>query len=136
MLHDSMAGAWASAEASERAWQTGRLLAYLAADQILTSPVKYLPQRGTPVLEDIVHGRTHLMQQIDIIDPRLVVLMGRVAARAVLGMDDPITKEHGHIIERDGGSGRACRQSWQAWDCCHDCWQPPGCGECRRDSRT
>jgi hypothetical protein len=34
ILHDSMAAAWAWAEAEERAWQTERLLAYLAPEQI------------------------------------------------------------------------------------------------------
>lgn len=89
--------------------QSGRVLDRLLAaiglnrvDVYLTSPVKYLPRRGTPTVEQITHGRTHLLQQIDVIDPRLVVLMGRVAARAVLGVDVPITKEHGNVIERDG----------------------------------
>jgi DNA polymerase len=89
--------------------QSGRVLDQLFArtglnreDVFITSPVKYLPKRGTPTQQDIVHGRTHLLQQIDIIDPRIVVLMGRVAVRAVLGMDVVITREHGCIIERDG----------------------------------
>lgn len=38
-------------------------------DVYLTSPVKYHPPRGTPTLQAIVHGRTHLLRQIDIIDP-------------------------------------------------------------------
>lgn len=89
--------------------QSGRVLDRLLSriglsrdDVYITSPVKYLPKRGTPTQRDIAHGRTHLMQQIDIIDPQLVVLMGRVAARAVLDMDVAITKEHGRTVERDG----------------------------------
>ncbi len=89
--------------------QSGRVLDRLLAstglsrdDVFITSPVKYLPRRGTPAQEDIAHGRMHLMRQIDIIDPRLIVLMGRVAARAVLGRDIAIRSEHGQVVERQG----------------------------------
>jgi uracil-DNA glycosylase family 4 len=89
--------------------QSGRVLDRLFSqigltrdDVYLTSPVKYLPQRGTPTQQDIIHGRTHLLQQIDIIDPQLVVLMGRVAAQAVLDQQVPIKREHGRVVERDG----------------------------------
>ncbi|MFZ5845746.1 MAG: uracil-DNA glycosylase, partial [Patescibacteria group bacterium] len=30
-------------------------------DVFITSPVKYLPKRGTPLVEDIKHGREHLL---------------------------------------------------------------------------
>src|SRR5437762_582030 len=30
-------------------------------DVFITSPVKYLPLRGTPTPQDIAHGRVHLM---------------------------------------------------------------------------
>jgi uracil-DNA glycosylase len=87
--------------------QSGRVLDRLFSqigltrdDVYLTSPVKYLPQRGTPTQQDIIHGRTHLLQQIDIIDPQLVVLMGRVAAQAVLDQQVPIKREHGRVVER------------------------------------
>lgn len=82
-----------------------RLLATLElsrADVFITSPVKYLPKRGTPSPEAIAHGRTHLRQQLDVVAPRLVVLMGRVAARAVLDSDVAVMKEHGRVIEQDG----------------------------------
>jgi uracil-DNA glycosylase len=89
--------------------QSGRVLDRLLTtiglrrqDIYLTSPVKYLPRRGTPTREQIEHGREHLRRQLDIINPRLVVLMGRVAARALLDRDVAVTKEHGRIIEHDG----------------------------------
>lgn len=53
-------------------------------DVYITSPVKYLPLRGTPTPQDIAHGRIHLMKQLNIIDPKIVVLLGRVAAEGVL----------------------------------------------------
>lgn len=69
----------------------------------ITSPVKYLPDRGTPTSEDIAHGRVHLLKQFDVIKPKVVVLLGRVAAEGVLEKKVFVAKEHGKIIEeRDG----------------------------------
>lgn len=67
-------------------------------DVYITSPVKYLPDRGTPTSEDIAHGRTHLVKQFEIIQPKLVVLLGRVAAEGVLEKKVQVTKEHGKIL--------------------------------------
>lgn len=72
-------------------------------DVYITSPVKYLPDRGTPTSQDILHGRTHLLTQLDIIKPRIVVLLGRVAAEGVLQKKIQVTKEHGKILEEKDG---------------------------------
>ncbi len=69
----------------------------------ITSPVKYLQDRGTPTSEDIKHGKTHLDKQLALIQPKLVVLLGRVAAEGVLGKKVFVIKEHGQIIEKRGG---------------------------------
>jgi uracil-DNA glycosylase len=69
----------------------------------ITSPVKYLPDRGTPTSEDISHGRIHLMKQLEIIKPKIVVLLGRVAAEGVLEKKVAVVKEHGKIIEFKNG---------------------------------
>lgn len=69
----------------------------------ITSPVKYLPQRGTPTSEDIAHGRIHLMKQLKVIEPELVVLLGRVAAEGVLGKKVFVMKEHGKVIDKKDG---------------------------------
>lgn len=71
-------------------------------DVYITSPVKYLPDRGTPTPLDIAHGRIHLMQQIDVINPKVIVLLGRVAAEGVLEKKISITKIHGTTEEKDG----------------------------------
>ncbi len=72
-------------------------------DIYITSPVKYLPDRGTPTSEDIAHGRMHLMKQLEIINPKFVVLLGRVAAEGVLQKKVFVAKEHGEVIaEQDG----------------------------------
>ncbi len=73
------------------------------SDVYITSPVKYLPDRGTPTSADIAHGRIHLMKQFEIIQPNLVVLLGRVAAEGVLEKKVQVTKEHGKIIDSREG---------------------------------
>ena len=68
----------------------------------ITSPVKYLPLRGTPSRENILHAKTHLLKQLSIIRPEVVVLMGSTACLALLNRKVKMTKEHGSII-REGG---------------------------------
>ena len=83
-------------------------------DVYITSPVKYLPLRGTPTPQDIAHGRIHLMKQLKIINPKIVVLLGRVAAEGVLQRPPSpsglrrarkvaVFKEHGKVIEEVKG---------------------------------
>jgi DNA polymerase len=75
----------------------------LAEDDVfITSPVKYLPLRGTPSRENILHGREHLARQFAIIDPKIVVLLGNTACVALLDRKVPITKEHGSTLQKDG----------------------------------
>lgn len=71
-------------------------------DVYITSPVKYLPLRGTPTKDDIKHARTHFSQQVSIINPEIIVLLGSVAAQGVLQEIIPVTKVHGTIIEKNG----------------------------------
>jgi len=68
-------------------------------DVYITSPVKYLPDRGTPTSQDIAHGRIHLMKQFAIIQPKVVMLLGRVAAEGVLEKKVKVATEHGQVIE-------------------------------------
>ncbi len=68
----------------------------------ITSPVKYLPSYGTPKPSDIKHGKVHLQQQIDIINPKLIVLLGNTAAKAMLDQPISLLKDHGNIIEQGG----------------------------------
>lgn len=68
----------------------------------ITSPVKYLPNRGTPTRQDIAHGRIHLMRQLDVIKPKIVVLMGSVAAQGVLEEKIPVMKKHGTTLKKSG----------------------------------
>lgn len=68
----------------------------------ITSPVKYLPLRGTPSRENILHSREHLSKQLLIIDPKIVVLLGNTACVALLDRKVPIVKEHGTVVRKDG----------------------------------
>lgn len=67
----------------------------------ITSPVKYLPDRGTPTHRDIEHGRTHLSKQLKVIQPKVVVLLGATAIFAMLEKVIPVMKEHGNTIIKD-----------------------------------
>ena len=72
------------------------------ADVFITSPVHYLPLRGTPSRPMILHGREHLFRQLDIIRPDVVVLLGNTACQALLDAKVEITKHHGTAVEKDG----------------------------------
>jgi DNA polymerase len=69
-------------------------------DVFITSPVKYLPEHVTPTLAEIEHGRKHLFEQLDVIKPKVVVLMGNVAAIAVLEEKFFIAQVHGTVVKR------------------------------------
>jgi uracil-DNA glycosylase len=89
--------------------RAGKLLRGLIAEAglkdeqvFITSPVKYLPKHVTPTPEEVAHGRTHLFEQIAVIEPKVIVLLGRVAALAVLERNILVAKEHGKVIEQEG----------------------------------
>ena len=89
--------------------RSGKLLRQMISDVglkenevYITSPVKYLPDRGTPTVPDIEHGKTHLFKQIEVIDPKIIVLLGSVGSYAMLGEKIQVLKRHGEILEKDG----------------------------------
>jgi len=66
----------------------------------ITSPVKYYPGQRNLTAADTGHGAKHLSEQIAAISPRLVVLLGNVAARALLPDERiSVSKMHGRLIE-------------------------------------
>lgn len=88
--------------------RSGKLLRYeiekaglKESEVYITSPVKYLPDYITPKLSDIEHGKTHFDEQIAVIEPEFIVLLGRVACLAVLNKNISVVSEHGKII-KDG----------------------------------
>jgi DNA polymerase len=71
-------------------------------DVFITSVVKYVPDSGTPRTADIAHGATRLRQQLAIIGPKVVILLGRVAAQGVLGENVSLASKHGDALDRGG----------------------------------
>ncbi len=67
----------------------------------ITSPVHYLPDSGKPSAAMIEHGATHLRKQMAVIRPRVVVLLGASACRALLGKTVEVAREHGTVIEQN-----------------------------------
>lgn len=66
-------------------------------DVYITSPVKFLPKHGTPTKKEIAHARLNFMKQVEIINPHILVLLGKTAIFAVLNEDIPLLKNHGEI---------------------------------------
>lgn len=71
-------------------------------DIYITSPVKYLPDRGTPTSSDVQHGKTHLLKQLKIINPKIIVILGRVGASALLDQPIFVLRDHGKVVEQSG----------------------------------
>ena len=91
--------------------RSGRLLRSMISeiglkeeDVYITSPVKYLPLSGTPSRENVLHGRRHLMKQLAIIDPGIIVLLGNIACLALLDRKVAMRKEHGTVVRSAGGT--------------------------------
>lgn len=85
-------------------------LGFKDKDVFITSPVKYLPDNGTPSKSEIEHGMVHLLKQLEIISkslkpsvikPKIIVLMGAVACYGVLREKISTVKRHGEVILRD-----------------------------------
>jgi DNA polymerase len=70
----------------------------------LTSVVKYRRPARKPLAADVTHGRTHVLQQLRVIEPYIVVLLGSVACFAVLNRHVTVRDQHGTVVERDGRS--------------------------------
>lgn len=90
--------------------KSGKLLRKLIAkiglsenEIFITSVLKYLPKKGIPNISQIKHGRIHLFQQLKIIKPKIVVLLGATACKAIFQRNVSIHKMHGELIEGEGG---------------------------------
>ncbi|MCL5022335.1 MAG: uracil-DNA glycosylase [Nitrospirae bacterium] len=68
----------------------------------ITSPVHYLPLRGTPSRQNVLHGREHLLKQLAVIDPKIVVLLGNTACIALLGRKVGLAEGHGNVTRENG----------------------------------
>jgi uracil-DNA glycosylase family 4 len=68
----------------------------------ITSPVHYLPVSKTPSKENILHSRTHLLKQLSVINPEIIVLLGNTACLALLDKRPELVKEHGQVVRKNG----------------------------------
>lgn len=82
--------------------QTIREIGLAEEEVFITSPVHYLPDQGTPSKEMIRHGREHLFEQLAIIEPDIIVLLGNTACTALLDTKVEVMKQHGTTVRKDG----------------------------------
>ena len=60
------------------------------------------PQNRNPEPDEAQACLPYLRQQFVLVNPKVIVLLGRVACRFVLGDESPISRLRGHWIERKG----------------------------------
>ena len=60
------------------------------------------PNNRDPLNEEKDACRMWLERQIKLVDPKIIVCLGRIAAMEIIKPDFRITKEHGQWFERDG----------------------------------
>lgn len=66
----------------------------------LTSPLKFYPGRRSIKDWEIEHSKKHIKKQIEIINPKIVVLLGNIALKAILDKKN-IFKMHGKVIKNE-----------------------------------
>lgn len=60
------------------------------------------PQNRDPEKDEIESCKQYLENQIQIIKPKLIVLLGKIALQSILGEEYSITRDRGTLIEKDG----------------------------------
>ena len=60
------------------------------------------PHNRDPLPEEQDACIGYLYEQLDILKPRIIVCLGRIAAQRLIRADFRITKEHGTWLEKDG----------------------------------
>lgn len=79
-------------------------LGWKRSDFYVSNIVKYRPQDGsggtlTPTPEEIERFRPALEKEIDIVSPKLIVLLGRISMTG-LGIEGSMSMNHGKIINK------------------------------------
>jgi uracil-DNA glycosylase len=70
-------------------------------DVFITSAVKYLPKTYiTPKPIDIAHGQKHLLAQLEVIKPKVIVILGNTSALSLLHEKFAISQAHGKVIKQ------------------------------------
>ena len=82
------------------------MLAMIGLDRsriYITNSVKCRPPQNRDPLnteKDACHG--YLVQQLQLMQPKIIVCLGRISAMEIIKPDFKITQEHGQFFERDG----------------------------------
>lgn len=76
-----------------------------AQDVYITNVLKCRPPRNRdPASEEVAQCRPHLIAQMERLSPHIILTLGRFAATAVLGVDQPLGRLRGqvHLLEQGG----------------------------------
>ena len=80
-----------------------KMIGLSRADVFITNSVKCRPpENRDPLNVEKDACRPWLKRQINLIEPKIIVCLGRIAAMELIKEDFRITKEHGQWFERDG----------------------------------
>ncbi len=60
------------------------------------------PENRDPLPEEQQACAVHLKRQIELINPKIIVCVGRIAAKRFINEDFKVTAQHGQWFERDG----------------------------------
>lgn len=73
------------------------------ADLYIANMVKCRPPKNRdPAKDEMAACIGYLKKQIELINPKIIVFLGRVAACALLDPNFKVTKQHGEFFEKDG----------------------------------
>ncbi len=81
-------------------------LGWKRSDLYISNIVKYRPQDAsggtlTPTPEEIEKFKPALEKEIDIVDPKLIVVLGRISMTG-LGIEGSMSANHGNVIQKNG----------------------------------
>ena len=89
-------------------WNMMRAIGLSAADVYVTNLVKCCPSpNSVPTEESTRCCRVHLLREIDLVRPRVILAMGEAAARALIGRQESVVRLRGrfHPLGPGGGQG-------------------------------
>ncbi len=73
---------------------------------LFLNTLKYMPRGAVPSARPVRHGRLHLLDQLAVVEPDVVALMGSTAARAVFDHPISVFNGHGRVAIRVGDCAR------------------------------
>jgi uracil-DNA glycosylase len=78
------------------------LAGFRREDAYICSTVQYFPpENRLPTDDEVNLCKDFLFEQIDIIDPKVVILLGSLACKTVLNLGE-VAKNHGRVIKQNG----------------------------------